>query len=245
MNMKIIRYVRQIVFLLWTTILVYFIYIRPGFSILPLILFYNGISLIILVGAVALFHFASEDEWKLREINSSNRNPGEVRQWADLWKSYESTFLQGYRKTTVPAEAYFNPDNLLAASVEQIPMLSILKAMPTTYTGLGILGTFMGFSAGLSYFDPSTMESMQESIRTLLTGINTAFNTSIVGVVLSISFNFVFLQPLLKRLERECQVLADCLDAEHYIDSIDHLKEMLAFEEDGQTWLPRDYTGKC
>lgn len=237
-----VRFVRQAVFFLWTTILVYFIYLRPGFSVTPLVLFYNGISLVILAGAVALFHFASEDEWKLRDINASKKNPGEVRQWSDLWKVYESTFLKGHRKTTESSEAYFNPDSLLAASVERIPMLAILKAMPGTYTGLGILGTFMGFAAGLSNFDPSTTESMQESIRTLLTGINTAFNTSIVGVVLSITFNFVFLQPLLKRLERECQVLADRLDAEHYIDSVDHLKEMLAYEEDGQTWLPRDYS---
>lgn len=237
-----IRFVRQTVFLLWTIILVYFIYLRPGFSITPLVVFYNGISLVILAGVVALFHFASEDEWKLRDINASKKNPGEVRQWSDLWKVYESTFLKGHRKTTEPSEAYFNPDSLLAASVERFPILPILKAMPGTYTGLGILGTFMGFSAGLSNFDPSTTESMQESIRTLLTGINTAFNTSIVGVVLSITFNFVFLQPLLKRLERECQILADRLDAEHYIDSVDHLKEMLAYEEEGQTWLPRDYS---
>lgn len=242
MKKSSVRYVWQTLFFVWTCTLVVVIYILPGYSKTFLVAFYNLISGIILIGAVWLFHVASNDEWEVREINSLNVNPGVKKQWSDLWRIYESTFLKGHRKTTEPAEVYFNPDSLLAHTNQKIPILPILKAMPATYTGLGILGTFMGFSAGLSNFDPSTTESMQESIRTLLTGINTAFNTSIVGVVLSITFNFIFLQPLLKRLERECQVLADRLDAEHYIDSVDHLKEMLAFEEDGQTWLPRDYS---
>lgn len=246
------NFVSQAILLVGTCALVFFIYIFPdllrtgsfklGFSNTGLVWFYNVVSIVILLGAVVIYHYASVDEHKLRQLNSAKKSPGEIEQWSGLWKVYESTFLHGSRKTTEPAESYFNPDNLLALTSQKIPILPILKAMPGTYTGLGILGTFMGFSAGLSNFNPSTTESMQESIRTLLTGINTAFNTSIIGVVLSIMFNFGFLQPLLKRLEQECQILADRLDAEHYIDSVDHLKEMLAFEEDGQTWLPRDYS---
>jgi archaellum component FlaC len=246
------KYGSQAVLLAGTIALVVFIYVFPdllrtgsfklGFSNTGLVWFYNLVSMGILLGAVAIYHYATIDEQKLRELNSARKSPGEIKQWSGLWKVYESTFLHDSRKTTEPAELYFNPDNLLALTSQKIPILPILKAMPGTYTGLGILGTFMGFSAGLSNFNPSTTESMQESIRTLLTGINTAFNTSIIGVVLSIMFNFGFLQPLLKRLEQECQILADRLDAEHYIDSVDHLKEMLAFEEDGQTWLPRDYS---
>jgi hypothetical protein len=81
---------------------------------------------------------------------------------------------------------------------------------------------------------------MQQSIRNLLSGINTAFNTSIVGVVLSIVFNFLFLQPLLKRLEQDCNALADRLDQTYFIDTVDHLKELIGFETDGEMWYPKD-----
>lgn len=235
------RYSRQTVLFIITTLLVYFIYIKPGISYHPLVLFYNIISFIILGGAIVLFHMALNDEFMIQEVNLKMGDPGEKAKWSKLWSEYQNTFLNGYKRTTEPAISYFNPENMLDASMERVPLLVILKSIPSTFTGLGILGTFMGFAAGLSHFDTSTTESMQESIKTLLTGINTAFNTSIIGLVLSITFNFIFLQPLMKRLDKECQALANRLDDKYYIDSVDHLKEMLAFEEEGQVWLPRDY----
>lgn len=235
------RYFRQIILLLWTLLIVYLIYIKQDFANTFLVHFYNIISFFIVFGVIFLYHIACEDEYLIRQLNNNNKVPNIEKKWANLWKSYEYTFINGINKTTVPSYIYFNPENMLSASNERIPILSILKSMPGTYTGLGILGTFMGFAAGLSDFNPSTTDSMQESIRTLLTGINTAFNTSIVGVILSISFNFLFLQPLLKRLDDSCKILNDRLDKEYYIDSIDHLREMFSYEEESVIWLPKDY----
>lgn len=59
-------------------------------------------------------------------------------------------------------------------------------------TGIGILGTFVGLMFGLQDFDPSTAESMMETIPPLIEGIKIAFLTSIFGVIYSIVFNLLY-----------------------------------------------------
>lgn len=61
--------------------------------------------------------------------------------------------------------------------------------IPGTLTALGLLGTFMGLISGISSIGFSSVEAALSSIQTLLGGIQTAFYTSIVGVILSILYN--------------------------------------------------------
>ena len=56
-------------------------------------------------------------------------------------------------------------------------------------TGLGILGTFVGLLLGLRGISFVTVEAALGSVQSILAGINTAFYTSIAGVILSILFN--------------------------------------------------------
>ena len=58
-----------------------------------------------------------------------------------------------------------------------------------TMTGLGILGTFLGLLMGLRGISFMTVEAALGSVETILAGINTAFYTSIAGLILSIIFN--------------------------------------------------------
>ncbi len=234
-------WIRPLLLLLLTVGFVWIFYVGPGFSQTTWTIYYNAFSAFVLLMAVFLYTLAIKDSYTIRALNAGRFNPDVNRKWKSLWELYRSGFLFRHEKTTVMAVTYFNPDNLLSASAERFPVLAILKSMPGTYTGLGILGTFIGFSAGLANFDTANPEAIQKSITGLLAGIETAFNTSIVGIVLSLIFNFLFLQPLLKRLEQDCADLSDRLDQEHYVDSTDHLKEIFAFEDEGRTWLPRDY----
>lgn len=64
--------------------------------------------------------------------------------------------------------------------------------VPGAMTALGMLGTFLGLTLGLSNFDQSTTESIVESINSLMHGMYTAFLTSIVGIVLSLLFSFLY-----------------------------------------------------
>lgn len=61
-----------------------------------------------------------------------------------------------------------------------------------TLTALGLLGTFLGLVTGISGVGFGTLEETVSGIETMLTGITTAFYTSIVGVILSIAFNAVY-----------------------------------------------------
>ena len=65
----------------------------------------------------------------------------------------------------------------------------VIAQLPGTLTGLGILGTFVGLLLGLRGISFVTVEAALGSVQSILAGINTAFYTSIAGVILSILFN--------------------------------------------------------
>lgn len=61
----------------------------------------------------------------------------------------------------------------------------VYESIPTVFTTLGVLGTFVGIYFGLQHFD---VDKITESIPPLLEGMKTAFSTSIWGIVLSLIF---------------------------------------------------------
>lgn len=78
----------------------------------------------------------------------------------------------------------------------------VMQQMPGTLTGLGILGTFMGLLIGLRSLGFSSETSTIESIQILLSGVRTAFYTSVAGVIFSIIFT-IFYSRLWGRLMTE------------------------------------------
>lgn len=64
----------------------------------------------------------------------------------------------------------------------------VYESIPTVFTTLGVLGTFVGIYFGLQSFD---VDKITESIPSLLEGMKTAFSTSIWGIVLSLIFGKV------------------------------------------------------
>lgn len=67
----------------------------------------------------------------------------------------------------------------------------VIAQIPGTLTGLGILGTFVGLLLGLRSINFITVEAALGSVQSILAGIDTAFYTSIAGVILSILFNII------------------------------------------------------
>ncbi len=61
----------------------------------------------------------------------------------------------------------------------------VYDSIPTVFTTLGILGTFVGIYFGLRQFE---VDNITGSIPTLLEGLKTAFTTSIWGISLSLIF---------------------------------------------------------
>lgn len=68
---------------------------------------------------------------------------------------------------------------------------NFLAIIPGTLTGLGILGTFYGLIRGLGGIHFSSVDVVVDSITSLVSGIDTAFYTSIAGVGLSLVFEIL------------------------------------------------------
>ena len=69
--------------------------------------------------------------------------------------------------------------------------VNILNLVGSTFTGLGILGTFVGLSLGLKSFDlMGSSAELEQKIQPLMDGIKIAFHTSIYGLIYSMIYNF-------------------------------------------------------
>ena len=112
----------------------------------------------------------------------------------------------------------------------------VVMQISGSLTALGLLGTFLGLATGIGGVSYGSLQDTVSGIETMLSGITTAFYTSIVGVILSIVFNAVYrivwnmtlreLQLFIERFHMIVQPQADeFVKAKQYINS----KEMLGY----------------
>ena len=103
-----------------------------------------------------------------------------------------SRFLQNaeqldHRGLPCNVEDYINDDTVTHGPGNA----TLAELIPSLLTSLGILGTFMGMTSGLSGLDVSSTETMMAGIQNLLQGMQYAFGTSVAGVACSIVFNML------------------------------------------------------
>lgn len=101
-----------------------------------------------------------------------------------LWTDYTKSFVDypfGL-KTHESAASYFNSTQLMQKSMG-IPFLT---SASNILVGLGVLGTFLGLTIGVSGFDTTTSDAIKGSIQGLLSGMGSAFLTSLWGMFLSL-----------------------------------------------------------
>lgn len=131
------------------------------------------------------------------------------RELDDDWKRFLSN-LELMRKNNASCEVcdFINPQTAIHE-----PGHSAYGGMvPGLLTTLGIVGSFYGIVKGLSTLDLSTTESMSLSIAVLISGMRTAFNTSIAGAILALIFQILrritigSAERTLKLFVRDCQV---------------------------------------
>lgn len=189
----------------------------------------SPISLIsICVIAGVLFFFILRNR-KIRKINdvlqealNSENIIENLRQTSlhPIVEQYEATLnisVADRKKSNIPASEFFNPETICSYSDIN---LRLLDTGSGTLVGLGLLGTFMGLTIGISGFDSSNSENIQSSIQGLLSGMGTAFITSLVGMGFSIIYLSFFDKPLRNQFTQLAQQLNNKLDAEYYIDDI-------------------------
>ena len=68
---------------------------------------------------------------------------------------------------------------------------TLAELIPNLLTSLGILGTFMGLSRGLSGLNFANANELVSGIPNLLSGMRFAFGTSVAGISCSLAFNML------------------------------------------------------
>ena len=115
----------------------------------------------------------------------------------------------------------------------------LAELIPSLLTSLGILGTFMGMTQGLSGLDVTTTENMMTGIQSLLNGMHFAFGTSVAGVSCALAFNMLnriaqgasyraiddftesFTQLAMQRpLDNDVQLICQNQDRNHLLGSV-------------------------
>lgn len=171
--------------------------------------------------------------WKLsRIIEKANSNDNLLSSLKDsklkaLETSYSKTIVietTNGEKTNIPASEFFSEFNTCK---EFGINLRLLDTASGTLVGLGLLGTFLGLTIGIWNFDSSTTDHIQQSIQMLLSGMATAFVTSLAGMTLSIIYTSFCDKPCKHRLAKQLYIFTEKLDSQYYIDdvSLSYLKQ--------------------
>ncbi|HEX4878583.1 MAG TPA: hypothetical protein VFV39_01955, partial [Limnobacter sp.] len=85
-------------------------------------------------------------------------------------------------RITVPVSTFFSASVVIDRSLG----VEYYKHLPGILTGIGIIGTFGGLLFGLSHFDISSVEKMNDSIALLIAGVRDAFFASAAAICAAI-----------------------------------------------------------
>lgn len=153
---------------------------------------------------------------------------------------YSSTMDEQGRTIEYAAD-YFNMNAL--ANVSDIH-LKVFSAMPSVLTSIGIMGTFLGLSRALQLFNSDTTDAIRDSINVLLSGMGTAFYTSLVGMACSAVF-LLLERRLLSKADADINAFCGKADKKYHISSEDAmLSAFIQKDEDDYDVLPGEALAK-
>ncbi len=119
------------------------------------------------------------------------------RSLSEAWQEFQDSLITRQRfgnqdviYKTDEASLFFSEERVLDQNLN----LRFWNSVPALLVGIGILGTFVGLVWGLIPFsgiDFSQTANIQEAIKGLLSGVSTAFVTSVWGMLASLVFNFL------------------------------------------------------
>ena len=129
------------------------------------------------------------------------------------WKKYKKSLIKPVINdetkvyATVEADYYFNVTNFSSGLA-----LGFWQNFAGIFTGLGILGTFIGLTFGIYGIDMTTNAGLQMGIGGLLKGAGTAFVTSVIGIILAILFNIIHHNFFMKNFMSDIDILVNHFD---------------------------------
>ena len=165
----------------------------------------------------------------IKRVRSVNKLLLTLSQQEDLIGALQGTELESYgtafkktinietpegEKTNVPAASVFNEVNVAMAFKINLRMLDAASGI---LVGLGLLGTFLGLTIGVSGFDSTDSANIQKSIQNLLGGMSTAFLTSLLGMACSLIYS-TFDKRWRNKYRKHLFVFTEKLDSLYYIE---------------------------
>lgn len=172
------------------------------------------LALIFIVFVVALYRFLTKSGRIIKDCDAVVFPASDE----ELNKSRIGRLIleKANKETTDYADDLINVSSI-AASYKM--NLRLVQSTPSILTSLGILGTFIGLLFAVLLFDSTSSESIRESINSLLSGMGTAFFTSVFGML----FSVIFLCVERKRYNTLCNSvdnLCDRMDAAYHKSSV-------------------------
>lgn len=140
-----------------------------------------------------------------------------------------------------PLDDYINEDT----AIYDPGFASFGDAVPGMLVSLGFLGTLIGIIMGLSDFNLDSSGATMDAIRVLMNGMRYAFSTSIVGVVLSVTFS------LLVRLtqgstRKALKRFYDAMQQQAHMVTVDPITQITIYQQEQTAMiheLAKDITG--
>lgn len=161
----------------------------------------------------------------LEELDKSWKTDELVRRMNDIfqqekqskykqqWQRYFERISQKEADEQIRTEPFFGPDVMLY----HMGYRPWMDAGAGVHVSIGVLGTFIGLSAGLSRLNVMDSDALRGGIEALITGMKIAFYSSVLGVFLSIAW-IIIDRLLSKCLESHIDWHAERLD---YLLNID------------------------
>lgn len=158
------------------------------------------------------------------------------------WFMYQKTLFatpQNGDKSIITAQSYFNTNDILGAE-----SLKRWQSYANIMLGLGILGTFVGLSIGLSGFNigkDADIQTIKDSIYRLIPGMKTAFYTSVAGMSCSLLANF-WQRMVLKKVNQRIHDFAKYLDSLFFLTHQEEQQLFYTFKDtQGQHIYPAEF----
>ena len=141
------------------------------------------LALIVLVFAVALMRFITKCNRIIKDCDAIVLPSPD----GELGKTPIGKLLLENTRTDFSdfAEGFLN---IASVAAPYKLNLRLAHSFPGILTSLGILGTFIGLSFAVLKFDSTSSETIRDSINSLLSGMGTAFFTSVFGMLFSVIF---------------------------------------------------------
>ena len=165
--------------------------------------------------------------------------------YSPIWNKFKRSLFaspsEGVLMTQDP-ETFYNNQAIL----EEIP-LQTFKAMPGIFTGLGLLGTFVGITQGISGIEFGNIEAMKNGIEVLLGGTKNAFITSVIGLLGALFYNVVdnyIYRPYTKKLATLIDQLNTLFPSKSLEEFLSHQAEQAEEQTDAMRELNGELVGR-